>query len=297
MLLSCSKENEIPIDTKPLLSSRGSLEKFYTKPITNLTPYGASSGMIALDSMHLAYRSEESGVCWSTSPEPTLQNSNAKSSKDSYYYNLIVGRCPISYITRLEPNTKYYVRGYIKNYVSSDNTIQIPIVYADNTVEFTTPSAENLYVGKEYLGGYISGFFQRNDPRFESPTKPHGFIVYKGVSIGSGKWGCPNTLFSKFMYSEDKTTAIAFKCGLSTAAGLIYRFSKDNFNDWQLPSQSELFTIKAKLNDTGVITYNSTAWSRDEVNAWYASVCVFGGNPYPNTNKNTSNGAIPIRYF
>ena len=48
----------------------------------------------------------EIGVCWSTSANPTIDDNVMKSYKCSKPYNCL--------LTNLEPNTKYYVRGFVK---------------------------------------------------------------------------------------------------------------------------------------------------------------------------------------
>ena len=76
-----------------------------TVPITAITSTEAKSGgMITSNSF---VKAQSKGVCWSTSPNPTIagtfsENGNWNDDYDSYIYNLT-------------PNTTYYVRAYMKD--------------------------------------------------------------------------------------------------------------------------------------------------------------------------------------
>ena len=90
-----------------------------TVPIFAITSISAESGGIITSNSFV--KAQAKGVCWSTSPNPTIadtfsENGNWNDDYDSYIYNLT-------------PNTTYYVRAYIQDCNG---------VYYGNEISFTT---------------------------------------------------------------------------------------------------------------------------------------------------------------
>jgi len=90
-----------------------------TTPITAITSISAESGGIITSNSFV--KAQAKGVCWSTSPNPTVEdtfseNGNWNDDYDSYIYNLT-------------PNTTYYVRAYMQDCNG---------VYYGNEISFTT---------------------------------------------------------------------------------------------------------------------------------------------------------------
>ena len=90
-----------------------------TTPITAITSISAESGGIITSNSFV--KAQAKGVCWSTSPTPTIadtfsENGNWNDDYDSYIYNLT-------------PNTTYYVRAYMQDCNG---------VYYGNEISFTT---------------------------------------------------------------------------------------------------------------------------------------------------------------
>lgn len=99
-----------------------------TKEPFNITFESATSGGIISDDGGSEIISK--GVCWSTTPDPTLNNSFVDSSTGNLDFN--------SEITGLEDETTYYVRAYIKNEFDT---------FYGNQVSFKTPFEEIIYQG------------------------------------------------------------------------------------------------------------------------------------------------------
>ncbi|MDB2492838.1 collagen-like protein [Flavobacteriaceae bacterium] len=90
-----------------------------TTPVTAITSISAESGGIITSNSFVKMQAK--GVCWSTSPNPTIadtfsENGNWNDDYDSFIYNLT-------------PNTTYYVRAYMQDCNG---------VYYGNEISFTT---------------------------------------------------------------------------------------------------------------------------------------------------------------
>ena len=90
-----------------------------TTPVTAITSISAESGGIITSNSFVKMQAK--GVCWSTSPNPTIadtfsENGNWNDDYDSFIYNLT-------------PNTTYHVRAYIQDCNG---------VYYGNEISFTT---------------------------------------------------------------------------------------------------------------------------------------------------------------
>tara|TARA_B110001469_G_scaffold111740_1_gene114102 strand:- start:154 stop:1185 length:1032 start_codon:yes stop_codon:yes gene_type:complete len=90
-----------------------------TVPITGITSISAESGGVITSNSFVKMQAK--GVCWSTSPNPTIadtfsENGNWNANYDSFIYNLT-------------PNTTYYVRAYAQDCNG---------VYYGNEISFTS---------------------------------------------------------------------------------------------------------------------------------------------------------------
>lgn len=76
-----------------------------TKEVTNISSTSAQcGGDISSDG---GFNIIERGVCYSTSPNPTINNAHTSDGVGIGSY--------VSYLTNLQPNTKYYIRSFAKN--------------------------------------------------------------------------------------------------------------------------------------------------------------------------------------
>lgn len=116
--------------------------KITTSDISNITSSSATCGGIITSDGRNAILSQ--GVCWSTSPNPTINNSHTNDGN--------TGGTFISSITGLTSGTIYYVRAYITNkigtYYGSQKTF-----YSSNYGIFVNTSAATKNVLLEIYGG------------------------------------------------------------------------------------------------------------------------------------------------
>lgn len=109
-----------------------------TTELNDITTTTATSGGIV--TYEGSSRVIARGVCWSTSPNPTIDNSKTSDSSGIGNFN--------SSITELSPGTIYYVRAYATNRVATGY---------GNEISFTTKSVFDLFplkVGNEYYYKY-----------------------------------------------------------------------------------------------------------------------------------------------
>jgi uncharacterized protein (TIGR02145 family) len=126
-----------------------------TTAVSNISPFHALSGG------NVATAWEESvierGICWDTSPYPLITGNHTSDSSGSGIYE--------SHINDLTENTLYYVRAYVRAYVS----YEMEIIYG-NQVSFTTI---------EFSGG---------QPCPNMPTVHYEGKTYNTVQIGAQCW-------------------------------------------------------------------------------------------------------------
>lgn len=116
-MISCTVDPTIPGKSQPTLG--------FTTPVSNITSTSArSGGQLSSNGGHVII---ERGICWSTSPSPTINSSKVIS-------NGGVGNFSCDIIGLISGNT-YYARAFV---TTSDGT-----VYA-NQVSFTTLSMPSL---------------------------------------------------------------------------------------------------------------------------------------------------------
>ena len=165
----------------------------------------------------------EKGVCWSTSPSPTIADSKSVGGNNTGTYTNIANG--------LVPSTTYYLRAYATNVVGTGY---------GNQISFTTSAT--LSIGSYYQGGIIGYFLQSGDPGY-SPTIQHG-IIFSQNDIGSGVlWGCVGTLVSGAngtLIGDGVQNTVDIITGCTTlgiAAELCYNLTLNSYSDWFLPGK------------------------------------------------------------
>ena len=108
-------------------TTRNGIPTVTTAEVTNIQGIVATSGSNITDDGGLAVTAR--GVCWSTSPSPTLANSHTTNGSGAGSFS--------SFMTGLTMSTTYYVRAYATN--------SFVTVYG-NQLSFTTTNDEHVYV-------------------------------------------------------------------------------------------------------------------------------------------------------
>jgi hypothetical protein len=231
-----------------------------TTAITSITTSSASSGGSVISDGGSAITAK--GVCWSTSPAPTLGVGNFTSN------GVGIGSYTSS-ITGLSQNTTYYVRSYATNSVGT--------AYG-NELSFTTCGTPIYSIGQSVAGGIVY---------YVDCSGQHGLIVSTVDLATNIAWGCSGTLVgasgSAIYTGLANTNAILAGC---STAGIPARLCADytaggqnlpGFTNWYLPSVTELQLMKA----SGLVSPPSslyTHWSSTEGTATTASGWFFYGN-------------------
>ncbi len=237
VLIGCKKKNDA--------TSKDVIVR--TESINAITINSATcTGSIVSDG---AYLIKNKGMCWSTSPNPSISNSITDEGLGSGDFT--------SNLIGLADNTTYYVRAYAK--------IANTIIYGDeisfNTKKFT------LAIGENYEGGIV--FYIDN-------TNIHGYVVAP-VDQGQFEWGCSGFFIGgtgssigvgSYNSNLINTTCQPFNGATRKCESLIL----NDKSDWYLPSKNELNLIYQNLylKNLGSLS-NGAYWSSTESsanNAW-----------------------------
>jgi hypothetical protein len=199
------------------------------------------------------------GVCWSTNPNPTPNDSNT-------FNALGLGRF-VSYISGLKGNTKYYIRAYATNSAGTGY---------GNEIVITTLNATVYEIGKSYGGGIIF---------YVDGTGQHGLISAQyDQAVSSADWGCEGTYCGAtgtgVGTGSFNTNQIVKYCNNPNSAAMkCYNLVLNGYSDWFLPSKDELNLMHSNLylNDIGDFDL-STYWSSSEYNKQFAWKQFFNMN-------------------
>ncbi|SFA55719.1 hypothetical protein SAMN04488511_11528 [Pedobacter suwonensis] len=107
LLGGCKKNEKVAETTTPKTESNGSIATITTSTFTNITTTSAMSGGVVTDKGGSPVTDQ--GVCWSTSPKPTVDNNK------SGVVSVSGSGTFTSEIKGLTASTKYYVRAFAVN--------------------------------------------------------------------------------------------------------------------------------------------------------------------------------------
>jgi hypothetical protein len=254
------------------------------KPVIYITLNSAQSGgNISNDG---GANISERGVCWSTSPNPTIGNSKTIDGTGSGDFT--------SMPTGLSPLTTYYLRAYATNNVGT--------AYVSEIVFQTTNFP--VAIGQAYQGGIIC---------YIDATGEHGLIV-SNTSIGYAQYGCESTTTGAIGIAigtgASNTGLILQSCNeTNTAATICDDYSIIDggivFDDWFLPSSDELGTLYTGLylNNLGGFSnsdyYFKSSSEYSAYSSWYYQILYYNNmytSAYP-TNKSAAFEVRAMRYF
>ena len=226
-----------------------------TAEATNKLQFSTTSGGNATSDGGSAITAR--GVCWSTSTNPTTENSKTIDGAGTGAF--------ISSITGLLFSTTYYVRAYATN--STGTTY-------GNEVSFTTAS---LAIGNSYQGGIIAYILQSGDPGYIA-GQTHGFIAAPSDQSTAIQWyngsytvtGATATVLGT---GNANTIAIVTNQGEgSYAAKLCFDLDLGGYSDWYLPSLNELNLLFNNQAIIGGFNTSGLYWSSSEQEKFIAWV-------------------------
>lgn len=169
------------------------------------------------------------GVCWSTTEYPTIDNNKSNDGTGTGSYE--------SYVIGLDASTVYYIRAYATNNAGTGYGDQISI-YTES----------GLSIGSHFQGGivyYLDG------------TNEHGLICAPSIYTSQATWGCYGTNIpgaEGYTIGTGAQNTLDILAGCTTtgiAAEICANFELDGYDDWFLPSSSELELLKNNRNLVG----------------------------------------------
>lgn len=225
------------------------------------------------------------GVCWATSPNPTIANARSSSQ--------FLGSSVSANLTGLTNGTTYYARPYATN--------------ALGTTYGTEISFSHLAIGMSFRGGKVAYIYQPSDPGYIA-GEVHGIIAANG-DLGLGNFGCNGTVLGATATAlgtgATNTVTIITACPTAAAASKANNYSVVDggvtYSDWYLPSINELRKLwESRVAVGGYATVRY--WSSTEsvvIPLGSAQVIIF--NTGLITDAYSKNNSTPnvraIRYF
>ena len=244
-----------------------------TTAISSISGFSAISGGDILNDGGAPITSR--GICWSTTPSPTLTNSILNNGSGIGLFT--------STMTGLMQNTTYYVRSFATNSVGTS--------YGNQLIFSTTVST----IGQQYMGGVIA---------YIDASGQHGLIAAPsdqstGVFWHSSNSGIAGASGISIGTGNTNTNSIQLAYGLEiNAAKICYDLILGGFSDWYLPSKDELNQLYINRVAIGGFI-NSGYWSSTEgptnINP-YATFQYFTGDASSGIQGETyKNSLFPIR--
>ncbi len=194
----------------------------------------------------------ETGVCWSTNPQPTVNDSKSirTSSTDSF----------TCILRNLTPENGYYIRAYA---ITASGTYYGPQ---------RTFATDKIIMGVPLYGGNLFYVLKTGDPGYVT-GEFHGFVACPVSPPLRSTWrnGVDtflNVLDSAMFTGQANTNKIITALGTGDyAARYCYDLAYNGYTDWFLPSQEELSLLLNVYKTSGLTNVISgPAWSSTEVN-------------------------------
>ena len=199
------------------------------------------------------------GICWSTSPSPTILNSKTTNGTGLGIFS--------SSITGLTLGITYYVRAYATNNFGT--------AYGNEVTFKSLP-----ILGAKYQGGIIAYIFQPGDPGYEA-EESHGLIAASKDQIYKSVWwygvntitGATGSALGTGMANTIAIVESVSAKGSFSSAGICFDLKEGIYEDWFLPSKDELYKLYMAKDLVGGF-YGDYYWTSTEASldgAWIQS--------------------------
>lgn len=195
----------------------------------------------------------EAGVCWSTNPQPTVNDAKSIRTASTDSFTCI--------IRNLMPEKGYYIRAYA---ITASGTF-----YGAQR----TFATDKIIMGMPIYGGNLFYVLKPGDPGYVS-GQFHGFVACPVSPPLRATWRNVTDVFvdaldsSMFTGAANTDKIIAALGAGDYAARYCYDLNYKGYTDWFLPSQEELsllLNVYKTIGATSVI--GGTVWSSTEVSA------------------------------
>lgn len=206
------------------------------------------------------------GVCWSTTPNPTIYSNKTTDGSGTGTFS--------SSITGLNPSTAYYVRAYATNSMGT--------TYGTN-VSFTTTA---YTVGDPCQGGIIA--YTTSDRILIAASSDQGSSI---VWASSGSTTGATATAIGTGDANTSTIYTALGTGSSYAARVCKELVLNGYSDWFLPSKDELYRLHQNRTAIGGFA-SANYWSSSEATAANAWIQAFPGGTQTSVSKT---GAASVR--
>ena len=276
------------------ISTTATIASVSTVAVTSVTNNGANISAIVNSDGGATVNAR--GICYSTSPNPSINDNTATSGSGTGSYN--------ANLSNLLSGTTYYAKAYATNSIGTSYGSQ---------VNFTT-NFPTVAIGDNFQGGTVFYILQNGDPGYD-PNVQHGLIV-SDVDLNSSnkdtEYGCKGTLNGTGPAIGDGANNTALILSTCSTAGIAAELCNNysitvggiTYNDWFLPSQDEIQELynHSQYGPTGGMTLNTSFgnveyYTSTETSADKSYHLHFSNNNMHNDGKDKRKNVRAVRSF